>query len=436
MYKSNITITGSTHQYLPYSLMFSLLNYFNDKDLDKTVYHSFVTLLPQAANYKNSIDHWVDLEVSGNITILLAKQLAHVICDYIAVKNVLVTLEVPNNLEKGNLGKDNLYFIEYFSKLNNLSYVTKISENNSLDKYLQWDCFIDLTKLHEEDNVREICNGLWRIAEYGAEELSFNVLEKLIKQVGNSYLRDLYLVQLQFMRIASMHYKAAASEIRIVSEAYPDLQHSFYLTKAWGNILIRNISAAGNYFQLANISEKSLPENIDQLYRMNIFALYKHLAGHSDVALNIENKIRQCISSLSEKRPQITYINAINLARLFRYKNDLVKAKEYYDEAFANVSIHSESHWVYTSICYGLLCEKEGNWHGAFDHWTKAWISWHNMKTPEALAWRAVRAIGLFDFYPHDKLNIKKISDCFIKKIHQLAKQMASVRHDGLLKCV
>lgn len=412
--------------FLPYSGMFDCIEYFQNVALERLMAAALMNTLPQRSHYANDIDLWIDLESQGEITILQAKALARVMADYIqslTVKEVRLCLGSRNEMTR-----DNHYFLHYLKKLT--SKVTLVyrptPKNPGLNdlKYLRWSCFPKSGELDYTSHPENILQHAWRCAELGAEELAFKIINTGIEKASLFYIKQLYLVQLQFMRIATQYYEAAAQEDKNISIDNCRLHHSFHLTKAWGNTLCRRIVEASHYFEAAKVSMNYSPADLDDLYRMNIFALFQHLSGNTENAFIIENKIKHVIKEASKPYPQITYINSINLARLYRYIGDYDQAKIHYDRAFnTQRGKKSETDLIYANVCYAMLYEKQNQLALALQYWINAALHWLNAETPESLGWRAVRAIALSGFKPRSPVDTAIIDAALLKKIKDLGEK-------------
>src|SRR5690606_27094628 len=78
----NPIIQCDEDNFLPYSIAFDILNNFKNRKLNKLVQDTLNNYLPQSSQYKNNLDLWVDLESCGDITILMAKKLADIFCEF------------------------------------------------------------------------------------------------------------------------------------------------------------------------------------------------------------------------------------------------------------------------------------------------------------------------------------------------------------------
>jgi tetratricopeptide (TPR) repeat protein len=345
-----------------------------------------------------------------------------VIADYIhsLPQKLVITLN-----EK-KMSRENTCFLYYLQMLSaqKIELVLGATQENFIlnDKpYLLWSCFLyDGCRDFTEDIEKFLCHG-WRCAEIGADETAFEVLETGQVSARVFYIKQIYLLQLQFMRIATQHYEEAANETRYIAKDFECLYQQFCLTMAWGNILSRRPEEAGRFFTLAGINMQTMPTDMNSLYRMNIFALWQHLEGRIDNAFIIEHRIKKALQESDESHPQIAYINAINLASLYRTAGNYHSAKEYYDTAFSIPrNVKSETELIYSNICYGKLYESQKEFHIALQYWIKAAIHWKTASNPQALGWRTVRAIAFYNYRPKSWLELDLIDSAIMRKIGEL----------------
>jgi hypothetical protein len=273
-------VYADTHSYrlLPYSIVFDLLTFFKDAELNQRIGSALRETLPHRDNYVNDIDLWIDLDSLGNITVVLAKALAVILADYLRIFSSPIVISITSKI---NLTCENEIFLYFFQEFSPRVEVISGALNNGLtpldDAYLLWPCFIALKSDDYTKNVENILRHAWNCAELGAEEMAFRIMETGIRKARVFYIKQLYLLQLQYMRIATQHYISAADEKREIANDFDDLSPAFYLTKAWGCMLTRRVEAAQCYFELAGVDMQTLPVDIESLYRLNIFALLRYL---------------------------------------------------------------------------------------------------------------------------------------------------------------
>jgi hypothetical protein len=273
-------VYADTHSYrlLPYSIVFDLLSYFKDADLNQRICTALRVTLPHRSGYASDVDLWMELDAIGNITVVLAKVLAIILADYVRSLYKPIVISITSQVKMTCENEILLYFFqEFYPRVE----IVLGAINDGLtpldDAYLRWQCFASLKSDDYTKNFENILRHAWNCAELGAEEVAFRIMETGIAKARIFYIKQLYLLQLQLMRIATQHYVNAADEAREVTEDYEGIAPAFYLTKAWGCMMTRRVAAAREYFALANVDINTLPADLGSIYRLNIFALMQHL---------------------------------------------------------------------------------------------------------------------------------------------------------------
>jgi tetratricopeptide (TPR) repeat protein len=410
------------YRLLPYSIVFDLLTEFQDEDLDKRICAALIHTLPHRTNYKSDTDLWIDLETTGDITLVQAHALAVIIAGYIQKFSEIVAISLSQNVK---LTRDNSSFVYYLQKI---SHNAEIIFGNNTEHfipddtlYLQWDCFTHLDNDDYTDNAENIMHHAWCCAELGAEEVGFNIMEKGLASARVFYIKQSYLLQLQLMRIATQHFQAAAEEGRGTSKEFESLYPAYCFSKAWGNVLVRRMEMAQEYFDLSKVTMETLSTELECLYHMNVFALFQHLNGRIDNAFLIEQKIRDTIVKSKDASLQMTYFNAVNLARLYRVAGNYASAKEHLDIAFSlNRGKKSLTDFIYQNVCYSKLYENMNDFKTSLHYWLTAVQHWLKAETPEALGWRAIRVIAYYDFKPRSWLDTELIDKALLIKLTRL----------------
>ena len=120
------------------------------------------------------------------------------------------------------------------------------------------------------------------------------------------------------------------------------------------------------------------------LYLLNIRALAEARGKKFEEALRLENLIEQGLGSLEKADWRLMYVNAVNLARLYRYSGDWGLSEEYYQRAFRTTwGVRSESDSIYTNICLALTAHGMGDPDRAFSFWIRAAMHWVACARPE-----------------------------------------------------
>jgi tetratricopeptide (TPR) repeat protein len=135
-------------------------------------------------------------------------------------------------------------------------------------------------------------------------------------------------------------------------------------------------------------------ETDDYLYVLNILALNRLKMGDWQGALSIENRIRSALERLPSGRWQITYINSLNLARLYRRRDNLEAAEQCYLEAFStSFGAWSDSDLLYLNVCQARLYEARTDYREALHSWIRAALYWVSSPVPEGISERVIGAV-------------------------------------------
>lgn len=423
-----IPINTPENRWLPHSLVFDILDYLNDELAEIKVKHILdKQLLPRSQPGEVYADLWVKLEALGDITIRLAKILAKAVADFLPRQ---ISLNIAKN--SADLTNDDRLFLKYLSEY----CVVSINEDNSVyplrqnKNYLIWFIKIPTTN---SDIITSIIEHAWELARLGAEEKAIALLEHAIQTTAITNLKKVYLLQLQYIRIATQHYEAAAEEYRMFFEEDDPQFTKYMLTKAWGNILIKRIDAAGYYFPKAQLTMETY-QSCEDLYALNIFALYQFRNGFTHCALEIENYIANTLKQNNQTTPMY-YINNLNLARLYRSLGNYSNAKWYYQRAFTTAGmVKEEVSLIYENVCYAIMGEQACEFDSALLFWIQAALLWLTSEHKEALGWRTIRALGHLHFKPHDILEINAIANLFFERIFHLAQiKISDMRLDLII---
>lgn len=283
------------------------------------------------------------------------------------------------------------------------------------------ESYFDGYQLDYDRAVASIIQYAWKLAELGADEGAVDLLNEACGCSQHPEIKALYIIQLQYLYIASQRYVEAARGCLSYELLDGEWQQQYCLTKAWGATLIKNLGLAAEYFIKAGMPLNQLPSDINSLYRSNIYALWLHLSNQSSHAIKIENSIKATLEEQQSIHYQMRYINAINLARLHRSNSNFTASHLYYDLAFETIKgLYTETDYIYSNICYAILNESNNDYWTAFHCWLRAALHWVVTAYQEALGWRAVRVILKNNFSPHAKLDPGLISQAFYSKLSDL----------------
>ena len=178
------------------------------------------------------------------------------------------------------------------------------------------------------------------------------------------------------------------SQIVVPPKSLPQQLRGFLIqSKAWCLLMSNRAADAEVLFHEAlGLLEASSSSRL-YLYLLNIYALNCLRLGRIDEALDLENRITSDIACNFPNDYHLTYINALNTARLMRRKGKLDEAESYYQLAFStNAGVRSESDLVFKNASEAFLQELRGRDDLACAAWVRTACHWLAMDLPEALA--------------------------------------------------
>ncbi len=431
-----IYVDLSAETRLPYKLAINCAKQL-DQDILKHVYQ-IIDKPFISKTYAQIIDAWVDIEAYGNITAIKARELAAPIVQ--ALKESQATFVFKIFLGTQEWTEDNFSVLQLLQK--NCDFVqTEMLTEQQKDAEFPQEKLLELntppllwsrlTSLYLNINKGESDDGLiayvWYIASLGASNLSINMLKSSYQKELDKKIKITYLIHLQFIRLVAGYFSEAAAEEDIpgIEKSGVGVCDNLFYAKAYCGMLSNQAELSKKYFDKINIAANLAASDLLSLYRANIYALLQHRLGHTDVAFQIEHQIESKLAAQTEKNTQIRYINSLNLARLYRLKEDFLESKRYYDLAYASISgLYSETDHVYRNINYASLFEGEDRLSEALVYWTRAALHWLSMQYPESLGWRAARAILRRPLFPNDALDINEINTAISQKLRSFIEKL------------
>lgn len=258
-----------------------------------------------------------------------------------------------------------------------------------------------------------LCSEAWACFGDGGGEIALRLLDRAVSCARAPLLKGLYQAQAQGMRIA-LHRFAEVGDLPDPSPALPSMLRGFLLqTKGWGLAMSGRPDAADEYLQTANGLLGESVEGRERCYLLNITALNRLRLGDMEGALRIEKEIEGTVSAEEIADWRLRYVNAINIARLYRRRKEFDSAERYYRQAFATtLGVRSESDLIYTNICLAQLNHERGREELALVHWIRAALHWVSATVPEALGARVVGALtGLR--LGRGRVDIERVAEIF-----------------------
>ncbi|MFE3171594.1 hypothetical protein ACFXPA_11845 [Amycolatopsis sp. NPDC059090] len=233
----------------------------------------------------------------------------------------------------------------------------------------------------------------WSALRAGAGGLAVRLAERAAERAPTPLRRAAVEAGLQAMRIALCRYAEAAA----VPDPDPALPAQLYgflgQAKGWGLAMTAEAADALKYLTRAAELRPDARKR-ERLYLSNITALALLRGGQPAEALAAERDIERRAALLRPRDFGLEYVNRINQARLYRRQGDHVRAREYYERAFATVEgVRTDSDAVHANVCLARVAEAAGEQKRAWRLWLRAALHWLAMPVPEALAWRVATAI-------------------------------------------
>jgi tetratricopeptide (TPR) repeat protein len=236
--------------------------------------------------------------------------------------------------------------------------------------------------------------AMQRLAE-GSHGIALELMDRAAACSSSLADRAILSALAQGFRIALMRYGEAAAAPD-PSPALPPLQRgALHMTKGWGLVMTGQAARAEPYLQSASeLLEAAVGRNRQFLYLVNISALNRLNLGDHEGALAMEKQIEADSAALDDVDARFDYVNSINIARLYRRRNEFELAATYYARAFATTAgARTESDLVYANVCHARLDVARGRTLDCFHAWLRASLHWLSCDAPEALGWRVQSAI-------------------------------------------
>jgi tetratricopeptide (TPR) repeat protein len=235
--------------------------------------------------------------------------------------------------------------------------------------------------------------GRQRFAEGGCA-IALRLLERAVACATAPAEQGVFLAQLQGMRITLQRYQELVEAPDPSADLWPALRAILLEAKGWGLAMLDAAERAEPYFLEAQQLLGRDRYNREYLYLLNIMALNHLKLGDAAGALALERSIEVTLARQPRRDWHLEYINAINLARLYRRARQFHEAERYYQRAFATTQgIRSENDTLYVNVCLARLDQERGAVDEALLHWLRAGLHWVSNSVPEGLSSRVAGAI-------------------------------------------
>jgi tetratricopeptide (TPR) repeat protein len=240
-----------------------------------------------------------------------------------------------------------------------------------------------------------LCAVATRHLADGGHEIALQLMERAAACAQSPDDRASLRALMQGFEIALMRYDEVADAPDPSPALSPLLRGALMMTKGWGLAMMKQAQRAEPYVQGArDLLAPILGRNRQFLYLLNISALNRVNLGDIDGALAIEKEIEKASAAEGNRDYRLQYVNSINLARLYRRRNDFDFSSTYYTRAFATTEgARTENDLVYTNACIARLDTARGRHFDALLGWLRASLHWLSSNVPEALGWRVLSAV-------------------------------------------
>lgn len=254
---------------------------------------------------------------------------------------------------------------------------------------------------HQREEVSST-SLLWEQArrdhDAGARGIPLRLLERASTRARSPMERAVVTLLAQSVRIVGKEFESAAAIEDPAESLPPELRGWLWHTKGWALTMLARTDQAEACLSVARELLGANPDTDEYLYVLNISALNRLKAGDWEGAHAIERGIQAAIDSVSAGRPQLRYINSLNLARLQQRRGAWKECEAYYREAFETTrGLRSESDALYLNVCFAKLHEAMDDPVRASLAWTRAALHWLSSTVPEAIGPRVVAAIAAAD---------------------------------------
>jgi hypothetical protein len=241
----------------------------------------------------------------------------------------------------------------------------------------------------------QLVSEAWRQFAAGAPGIALRLAGHATTAVGDPHERAAIEIQAQGMRIGAMRYADAARSAGWPARLDARLSGLLSELKGWGLTLGDDPAGIREGARLLAGARRLLGEvePRESLYLSNILALSALKTGDAPRALMLELDIERALDAGIDDAC-MTYVNALNLARLRRREGDLAEARRQFERAFATTDgQRSETDRVYANVCLARVEEEAGDKRAALACWLRASLHLLCARDPQALSRRALTAL-------------------------------------------
>ncbi len=224
----------------------------------------------------------------------------------------------------------------------------------------------------------------------GAVNMALRLLGRACDVASDPGTRAAAELSLQGIRIFAHFYADAACQPDPAGDLPEPVRDRLSILKAWAEMFgtdpgtgLARIEPA---FARASRAE---PSTTDDLFILNIAALGQLRTGQHDIALDTELRIESRLGQAEEIDYRAEFINAINLARLYRRRGEVARFRAEVDRAMAtSEGLRSLSDIVQMNL---IRATPGGSDEPEAHNLLRAALAWLALSPPEAISIRALR---------------------------------------------
>lgn len=294
-------------------------------------------------------------------------------------------------------------------------------------------CFARHFRGFQETQPWASCARAWQRFAEGSRGTALRELDRLAITAREPRLHAALRCMADGVRIALRRFDELAAAPDPVRGLPPKVQRFLLQAKGWGLLMTGRAEAANRYFSQACAAlDQQDRRSLDGLYLLNISALARLRMGDVDGAISLEHEIEASHGALPTPDWSLKYVNAINLARLYRTRTDWETSRRYYERAFAtHAGARSSSDLVYMNVCFARLAKERGRFAEALGAWVRAALHWVSSHAPEAIGPRVLTLI--LGAPPGNGIQTEAVSAALLAHIRSAAAVAGNTRTAPLL---
>ncbi len=296
--------------------------------------------------------------------------------------------------------------------IQNNNFLVPLENRKSLSEInkLNFDRLANIFKNYDEIKAYALYNGntyfidtvflskyAWKQFGSGAKELAFKLLTKVFNSAGNATEKASILCQLQGLRIALWKFNEVAKAPMPVGNKIVSVQRFLFIAKGWGGVMTGDLDTATICLNEATklfSSEEHASKEF--MYLLNINALLLLKKGEANNAMQLEKQIENTVQVNKIKDYRLQFVNAINLARLYKKNKEFSQALHYYLKAFKTITgLKQESDFVYYNLILSHAYNDDGNICKSFFCLLRSALNLLSTVFPKSVSKRLYVALGL-----------------------------------------